>query len=100
MTKVYLHGLLGEKFGEVWDLEISKPIEAISAIVSQAIMVLFASLLTNVELMKVGRDPQRRDQIGFSGCIRQFSRTHPTNLVEPTQATKDKQVFRCKTGSS
>lgn len=32
MVKVFLHGVLAEKFGEKWDLDISKPIEAAAAI--------------------------------------------------------------------
>jgi predicted phage tail protein len=32
MKKVYLHGELGRRFGEIWDLDVSSPLEAISAL--------------------------------------------------------------------
>lgn len=32
MKKVYLHGELGSRFGEIWDLDVSSPLEAISAL--------------------------------------------------------------------
>ena len=32
MKKVYLHGALGKRFGEKWNLDVSTPLEAIKAL--------------------------------------------------------------------
>ena len=35
MRKVYLEGILGEKFGEEWNLAVNSPAEAMQAIAAQ-----------------------------------------------------------------
>ena len=35
MRKVYLEGILGQKYGEEWTLNVASPAEALSAIMAQ-----------------------------------------------------------------
>ena len=35
MRKVYLEGILGQKYGEEWTLNVASPAEALTAIIAQ-----------------------------------------------------------------
>lgn len=86
MKKVHLHGQLGKKFGETWDLHVDSPMEAISAICAN-----------NPEIKKYLKDSENK---GITYGIRKASGEVLENKDELALKTEqDLHIFPVPEGS-